>query len=317
MCRAAYINITGNLIASISFRITPDITRESGVAHAGRRRDSVTNDSLVFRIKYAYAQFNLDDWMTKGSWVADRHPADAAARLRRRHLPLPVPGHDVHRARRFYDRRRRTRASRSTTTSRRTTATSTSASTTARATQARAQQRQGVRHPRHGAAVRASRRRCCGAFGRISSTTSTTLRAGRRAQARDGQRDVRTSVHQRRVRLPERQGSRRPIDHARGRSQGLVVLGDAEAIANGGREMLLRYDHFTPNTATWWRRPRRRRSGLTTAEPAAAESLDFGVAYWFPHQGSVTSRYLLDYDGQMFNNIIHRSRCTSRSRCTD
>ena len=24
---------------------------------------------LVFRIKYAYGQFNLDDWMTKGSWV--------------------------------------------------------------------------------------------------------------------------------------------------------------------------------------------------------------------------------------------------------
>ena len=27
------------------------------------------NDSLVFRIKYAYAQFNLDDWMTRGSWA--------------------------------------------------------------------------------------------------------------------------------------------------------------------------------------------------------------------------------------------------------
>ncbi len=30
---------------------------------------SVSTDSLVFRIKYAYAQFNLDDWMTKGSWA--------------------------------------------------------------------------------------------------------------------------------------------------------------------------------------------------------------------------------------------------------
>jgi hypothetical protein len=29
----------------------------------------VPNDSLVFRIKYAYAQFNLDDWMARGSWV--------------------------------------------------------------------------------------------------------------------------------------------------------------------------------------------------------------------------------------------------------
>ena len=29
----------------------------------------MSSDSLVFRIKYAYAQFNLDDWMTRGSWV--------------------------------------------------------------------------------------------------------------------------------------------------------------------------------------------------------------------------------------------------------
>ena len=31
--------------------------------------NSVSSDSLVFRIKYAYAQFNLDDWMTRGSWA--------------------------------------------------------------------------------------------------------------------------------------------------------------------------------------------------------------------------------------------------------
>ena len=30
---------------------------------------NVANDSLVFRIKYAFAQFNLDDWMTRGSWA--------------------------------------------------------------------------------------------------------------------------------------------------------------------------------------------------------------------------------------------------------
>jgi hypothetical protein len=28
-----------------------------------------------------------------------------------------------------------------------------------------------------------------------------------------------------------------------------------------------------------------------------------GVAYWFPHQGSVSSAILLDYDGQRFDNI--------------
>ena len=60
----AYINITGQLSHIVAFRITPDIVRESGLVSS-----AVTNDSLVFRIKYAYAQFNLDDWMARGSWV--------------------------------------------------------------------------------------------------------------------------------------------------------------------------------------------------------------------------------------------------------
>jgi hypothetical protein len=58
----SYINITGNISHLIAFRVTPDITRESGVG-------SSLNGSLTFRLKYAYAQFNLDDWMTKGSWI--------------------------------------------------------------------------------------------------------------------------------------------------------------------------------------------------------------------------------------------------------
>ena len=58
----SYINITGNLNHIIAFRITPDITRESGAG-------SSLNGSYTFRLKYAFAQFNLDDWMTKGSWV--------------------------------------------------------------------------------------------------------------------------------------------------------------------------------------------------------------------------------------------------------
>ncbi len=64
----AYINITGNISHLVAFRITPDITRQSGLLSLGPG-NSVPNDSLVFRIKYAYAQFNLDDWMARGSWV--------------------------------------------------------------------------------------------------------------------------------------------------------------------------------------------------------------------------------------------------------
>lgn len=60
----AYINITGNISHNIAFRITPDIARELGT--------NALNGSLTFRLKYAYAQFNLDDWLNPGrtgSWV--------------------------------------------------------------------------------------------------------------------------------------------------------------------------------------------------------------------------------------------------------
>lgn len=58
----AYLNVTGNISHRIAFRITPDIARETGTG-------SSLNGSYTFRLKYAYAQFNLDDWMNKSSWV--------------------------------------------------------------------------------------------------------------------------------------------------------------------------------------------------------------------------------------------------------
>jgi hypothetical protein len=64
----SYINVTGNINHIVNFRITPDIVRESGLVTLGPG-NTLANDSLVFRIKYAFAQFNLDDWMTRGSWV--------------------------------------------------------------------------------------------------------------------------------------------------------------------------------------------------------------------------------------------------------
>ena len=58
----AYINFTGNLNHRIAFRVTPDIARETGSG-------PTLTGSQVFRLKYAFGQFNLDDWITKGSWV--------------------------------------------------------------------------------------------------------------------------------------------------------------------------------------------------------------------------------------------------------
>lgn len=58
----AYLNVTGNISHSIAFRVTPDITRETGTG-------SSLSGSYTFRLKYAYAQWNLDDHMEKGSFA--------------------------------------------------------------------------------------------------------------------------------------------------------------------------------------------------------------------------------------------------------
>jgi len=58
----AYINVTGNLSHWVAFRVTPDVSRESGAG-------SSLSGSLTFRLKYAFGQVNFDDFLTHGSWV--------------------------------------------------------------------------------------------------------------------------------------------------------------------------------------------------------------------------------------------------------
>jgi hypothetical protein len=58
----AYINVTGSLSHWFSFRITPDIVRETGTG-------STLAGSQTFRLKYAYGQVNFDDFLPKGSWL--------------------------------------------------------------------------------------------------------------------------------------------------------------------------------------------------------------------------------------------------------
>lgn len=57
----SYITLTGSLSHLVSFRITPDITRDSNDPGS-------INGSYVVRLKYAFAQFNLDA-LTRGSWA--------------------------------------------------------------------------------------------------------------------------------------------------------------------------------------------------------------------------------------------------------
>lgn len=55
-----YLNVTGRLSPIVSFRITPDITRTSNSG-------GTTDGSLTFRLKYGYAQFDLDQFT--GAWT--------------------------------------------------------------------------------------------------------------------------------------------------------------------------------------------------------------------------------------------------------
>jgi hypothetical protein len=58
----AYLNVTGNISKLVAFRVTPDIVRETGSG-------SSSAGSYVYRLKYAYAQFNLDEWTGRGSFA--------------------------------------------------------------------------------------------------------------------------------------------------------------------------------------------------------------------------------------------------------
>jgi hypothetical protein len=58
----SYINVTGNISHIVAFRLTPDITRDTDAA-------SSIAGNLVFRVKYAYAQFNTDEWVGRGSYA--------------------------------------------------------------------------------------------------------------------------------------------------------------------------------------------------------------------------------------------------------
>jgi hypothetical protein len=56
----SYLNLTGQISRLVAFRVTPDIARETGTG-------SSLSGSYTFRLKYAYAQFNLDDWLGRGT----------------------------------------------------------------------------------------------------------------------------------------------------------------------------------------------------------------------------------------------------------
>jgi hypothetical protein len=277
----SYINITGNISHIVAFRITPDVVRESGLVTLAPG-STISNDSLVFRIKYAFAQFNLDDWMPKGSWVrlgiqqtplldyeegiyryrfqgttfTERegfyNSADAGASF---HMNLSNYG-EVHAG--FYNG-------------------------------------EGYARPEPNDQKAVEIRGTVRPFAR----NAPMLRGLRVTGFYFGDHYVKDAERTRAVGQITYESSyfNGGFDAITAHDQPAITRTDVEAggwsfWANPkspiGWEVLLRYDHLTPDS---------RFSDQTRTRLIA------GVAYWFPHQGSVSSALLLDYDGQTFHNV--------------
>ena len=69
----AYVNVTGKISHLVSFRVTPDISGRFATTLAapatGQRASTNYDGSLVYRLKYAYGQLSLEDWLPKGTWL--------------------------------------------------------------------------------------------------------------------------------------------------------------------------------------------------------------------------------------------------------
>ena len=301
----AYINLTGNISHLVAFRITPDVTRQSGLLSLGTG-SSVSSDSLVYRIKYAYAQFNMDDWMTKGSWArigiqqtpwvdfeegiyryrfqgtvfAERIPlptamtsSDAGVSF---HYNFPSNYGDFH---------------------------------------------VGIYNGENYQKVETNDQKAFEFRGTVRpfATMAPVLR-GLRAHVVYYNDNYNGGDERKRVMgnlTFEHQYLNAGFDYLSAKDKTLATATDVASngysfwatprvpFTNGSSfEGLIRYDHWTPNTAT-------------TAAPASTSPAPgvtvlndqhqnrgiFGVSYWFPHQGSVSTAILLDYDGQQFDNI--------------
>ena len=289
----AYINVTGNISHIVAFRITPDIGRETNTA-------SSLAGSLEFRIKYAYLQTNFDDWMPKGSYARfgiQQTPyldytegiyryrfqgtmfvertgyfasADAGASF---HMNFPSNYGDVHVG--VYNGENYNKAE-----------------------------------------VNDQKAIMIRATVRPFATMTPVLRGLRATIFYDGDNYIVNAERKRTIgQLTfEHRYVVAGFEYLSAKDQTSALAGTVDKGGNGysiwvtpksskGWEGLLRYDHQTPDDRSVFA-PAASAPNRTTAFDAQKQKrLIVGVAYWFPHQGSVSSALLLDYDGQRFDNV--------------
>ena len=299
----AYINITGQISHLIAFRITPDVTRESSLL-AGT---NISQDSLVYRIKYAYAQFNLDDWVGRGSW----------ARLGIQQTPWVDFDEGIYRYR-FQGTTYVERQPLLTTM----TSSDAGASFHYNLPQNYGDVHIGVYNGENYQRVE------------LNNGKALELRASVRPFASASTPPVLRGVRGHLVYYNDRYAAGDERDRIMGNvtfehkfvnaeydylSAKDRTLATAPLIESGGWafwatprypwengssiEALIRYDHFTPNKATTFAPAATAPTPTTQLAEQHQNRTIVGAAYWFPHQGNVSTAILLDYDGQHFDNI--------------
>jgi hypothetical protein len=282
----SYINVTGNLSHVVAFRITPDVTRDTDAG--------ALNGNMVFRIKYAFAQFNLDDWTGdwKGTWVrlgiqqtpyvdfmegiyryrfqgttfTEREQvngvnssSDAGASF---HTGLPNNYGEIHAG--FYNGENYTKAD---------------------------------PNDQKAFMIRAT-------FRPLATSSSTEARGLRVHFFYDGDHYVRNAERKRFVFTTTYEGKRLSagVDYLDGKDQTSITAPDVQSKGwsfwvtpffkekGNGFEALIRYDHFKPN--------------VTTLDSQIRTRFIGGIAYWFPHPGGpATAALLLDYEQVKFDNF--------------
>jgi hypothetical protein len=270
----SYINITGTLSHLVAFRITPDIVRDTTAG-------SATSGSLLLRVKYGFAQVNLDDWLPPQSWVrlgvqptpwvefeegiyryrfqgttfAEREgflsSSDAGLSF---HSALPADSGDVHVG--IFNGENYNH----------------SEVNGRKALEVRGSIRPLVRLGRPWRGVRLH------AF----YDADSYVRSGERRRA-----DVSATVEHPRVNAGAEYlaTADRPTISTTAVSAHGYSMWVTPRLGHGW-EALLRYDHLTPD--------------LTLDRQTRSRTIA-GVAYWFPQQRSVSTALLLDYDGQRVN----------------
>jgi hypothetical protein len=292
----SYINVTGNISHIVAFRITPDVSRETNTA------DSLAG-SLEFRLKYAYLQTNFDDWMTRGSYARfgiQQTPyldytegiyryrfqgttfverlgyfasADAGVSF---HYQLPSNYGDIHVG--YYNGENYNKAE---------------------VNDQKAFMIRGSLRPFAKMAPVARGLRITGFYDGDNYVKSD---ARTRAIGQITFEHKYVNAGYEFVSAKDQTIATAP--EVKGNGYSLWATPKAPQANGSSYELLLRYDHWTPNSSESLFAPAATAGNTTTAFDDQKQNRTIvGVAYWFPHQGNVSSALLLDYDGQSFKNI--------------